>query len=439
MRGCSEFPRVISGILIQILPFLLILIVLTPTCRAYSLLTHEQIVDIAWKDQIEPMLLKRYPDAKPEDLRKAHAYAYGGCLIHDLGYFPFGNKFFSDLTHYVRSGDFVANLIIQSSSLNDYAFALGALAHYSSDIAAHPMINEAVAISFPKLRRKYGDKVTYAEDPKAHLHTEFGFDMVQVAKNRYSSAQYHDFIGFEIAKGVLERAMLETYQLDLKEAIGPENIALGTFRRSVSVVIPQMTKVALAERRPEIVKDVPDFTEKKFLYSLSRSAYEKEWGKDYERPGFISRCLAVVMRIVPKVGPFKALGFKIPTTETEHLYIESVNKSMDTYRKLLKQIDLKNLKLPNLDLDTGQKPKAGEYVLSDETHAQLLDQLSKPDARPMRPELRRTFLSYYASKPVLESKKDKKAWCKTLQQLQDLRGETGDSKRARGPAPERSK
>jgi hypothetical protein len=400
---------------------LLLLFTSAISCPAYSLLTHEQIVDIAWKDQLEPMLKKRFPEAKPESLRKAHAYAYGGCLIQDIGYFPFGNEFFSDLAHYVRSGDFVANLIRESTDLDGYAFALGALAHYSSDISGHPIINHAVALSFPKLRAKHGDAVTFADNPKAHLQTEFGFDMVQVAKNRYSSAQYHDFIGFEVADGLLERALLKTYGLNLQDTLGPESLAIGTFRRSVSLIIPKMTHVALATRRPEIVKDVPDFNEKKFLFNLSRSEYEREWGKDYRRPSFGARILAAVLMLVPRIGPFKALDFKIPTTETEHLYIESVNKTVDTYRKLLRELDPAHPHLPNLDFDTGHKPRAGEYLLSDRAHLRLLDELSKRGTDKIDPDLRNTMLSFFNTKPILTSKKDRKAWCKTLEQLQELR------------------
>src|SRR3984893_17783517 len=161
----------------------------------YSVLTHEQVVDLMWKDQLQPMLLKRFPNASEEDLRKAHAFAYGGCLVQDMGYYPFGSKFFSDLVHYVRIGDFVEALLRDATDLNEYAFALGALSHYSADNVGHPTINRVVAIEFPKLKRKYGDSVTYGDNNKAHIRTEFGFDMVQVAKNRYTSDRYHDFIG----------------------------------------------------------------------------------------------------------------------------------------------------------------------------------------------------------------------------------------------------
>src|SRR3954471_14056978 len=227
--------------------------------RSYSVLTHEQIIDLAWQDQIRPLLLKRFPQATPDDIKQAHAYAYGGSVVQDMGYYPFGNKYFSDLVHYVRTGDFVAALVEEASDINEYAFALGALAHYSSDNVGHPAINQVVAIEFPKLRKKYGDEVTYADDHKAHIRTEFGFDMVQVAKNRYTSDHYHDFIGFEVSRPLLERAFLETYDLKLEDVFGDVDLAIGSYRRSVSRIIPEMTRVALLSRREQLVKDTPNF------------------------------------------------------------------------------------------------------------------------------------------------------------------------------------
>src|SRR5271157_1289929 len=229
------------------------------TCAAYSVLTHEEIVDLEWKDNLLPLLKKRFPAATDDDLKKAHAFAYGGSLVQDMGYYPFGNKYFSDLTHYVRSGDFVVNLLKEASDLDEYAFALGALAHYSSDNCGHPTINQAVGIEFPKLSQKFGKVVTYEDNPKAHIRTEFGFDVTQVAKNRYTSDRYHDFIGFEISKSALERAFQDTYDTPLSDVISNEDLAIGTFRRAISNVLPEMTRVALIARRKEIVAETPNF------------------------------------------------------------------------------------------------------------------------------------------------------------------------------------
>src|SRR5258708_6258814 len=199
----------------------LFIVAAAPPAFAYSVLTHEQIVDLAWDQQLKPLLLERYPNTTPEQLIEAHAYAYGGCVIQDMGYYPFGNKHFSDLVHYVRSGDFVVNMLKGAQDANEYAFALGALAHYASDIAGHPYVNQAVAMDYPKLRAKFGDRVTYEENPTAHIRTEFGFDVAQVAKGRYAPQSYHDFIGFKVSKPALERAFLETYGTELKHTFPP--------------------------------------------------------------------------------------------------------------------------------------------------------------------------------------------------------------------------
>src|SRR5712671_694701 len=233
-RRAFIFTTAVSWVRSLVILAITIVLVGPEIAPAYSVLTHEQVVDLVWKDRIEPLLRKRFPRATEEDMRKAHAYAYGGSLLQDMGYYPFGNKFFSDLVHYVRTGDFVVTLVKDSSDLNEYAFALGALAHYVSDNSGHPTINRVVAIEFPKLRRKYGDSVTYGDDPKAHIRTEFGFDMVQVAKNRYTSDRYHDFIGFEVSKPLLERAFQETYGLKLDDVFGSVDLAIGSYRRSVS-------------------------------------------------------------------------------------------------------------------------------------------------------------------------------------------------------------
>ena len=395
-----------------------------PRARSYSVLTHEQVIDLLWKDDIVPLLKKRFPQTTGEDLRKAHAFAYGGSMVQDMGYYPFGNEFFSDLLHYVRTGDFVMTLISDASDVNEYAFALGALAHYTSDNTGHPTINQVVAIEFPKLKRKYGDEVTYANDPKAHIRTEFGFDMVQVAKNRYTSDRFHDFIGFEVSQSLLERAFQETYGLKLSDVIRNEDLAIGTFRWSVSQVIPQMTRVALLSRKHEMVQEDPNFDKKKFLFYLSRANYEKQWGKGYRRPGWGSRLLAFLLRIVPKVGPFRALNFKIPTRQTENLYIASVNRTVEEYAAQLRQWDGHGLRLENKDCDTGRETTLGEYSLSDKTYAKLLDELSKQAFSGASPELRSNILQYFGGRAA-EANRDIKDKAKLLNELQQLRDVDG--------------
>ena len=406
---------------IAVIAFLMIC--LAQVADGYSVLTHEQIVDLAWKDHIRPLLLKRYPKATEEEMKYAHAFAYGGCVIQDLGYYPFGSRQFSDLVHYVRSGDFVENLLAESQDLNEYAFALGALSHYAADNSGHPAVNHSVAIMFPKLRAKYGDSVTYEDDPKAHIRTEFGFDVAQVAKNRYTADAYHDFIGFEVAKPLLERAFQKTYGIELGDVFKDADLAIGTYRRSVSRIIPEMTRVALATRRADMVKETPNFEKREFLYHLSRADYEKAWGKSYQQPGAGARIMAFLLRFVPRIGPFKALGFKVPTRQTEDLYIASVNDTIEMYDGLLSKLRAgEKLELPNMDFDTGKKTVAGEYRLTDETYSKLIRKLDERKFDHLNAGLRADILKFYADpKAQIETKKDAQEWQKTLDSLRALR------------------
>ena len=399
------------------------------SCWGYSLLTHEEVVDILWKDEIQPLLLKRFPAATPVQLRQAHAYAYGGSLVQDLGYYPFGSQFLSDLTHYVRTGDFVVNLLHEATNLNEYAFALGALEHYVADNTGHPLINHSVALCFPKLRAKYGESITYEDSPKAHVQTEFGFDITQVAKQRYTSDRYHDFIGFEISKAQLERAFYKTYGLQLEEALGHVDFAIGTFRRAVSRVIPEMTRAAVSAYHPELVREHPNFNKKLFLYNLSRAQYDKEWGKEYRKPGFLARVLGFIVRVlgfivrvIPKFGFLDALAFKLPTPQTEDMYLQSVNKTVASYHRLLQDAGNGELRLPDTNLDTGRPVKAGEYELCDGTYARLLEAIVKRGLEDVPPDLRSNILSYFAGADNhRRTPKQRKAWQRAHGELDALR------------------
>jgi Zinc dependent phospholipase C len=405
---------------------LIVLLAGVPVCSAYSVLTHEEIVDLLWKQQIVPLLRARFPDATPEDLLKAHAYAYGGSVIQDIGYYPFGNEYFSNLTHYVRSGDFVVALLRESQNLDEYAFALGALSHYISDIEGHPYINLSVGIEYPELARLYGPSVPYDVDHKAHLRTEFGFDVLQVAKGRYAPEDYHNFIGFEVAAPVLERAFYDTYGLQFKAVIPKEQLAINTYRRGVSAVIPEMTKVALLVKGDQLKREIPDFNRQHFLYHLSKADYQKSWGAGYQEPGPGAHVLAVLFTVVPKVGPFRAIDFKEPTAKTEDLYFKSVDKTVSAYGKALEEVKAGTLQAPQIDLDTGKPTRRGEYPLADATYRDLLDDLSDEKFATITPELRESILTFYSGFgfPPAGTRIDKcvaQRWRKTWTELTQLR------------------
>ncbi len=397
------------------------------TVFAYSVLTHEAIIDSTWDSAIKPLLLNRFPAATADELKQAHAFAYGGCIIQDLGYYPFGSKFFSNLTHYVRSGDFALNLIRDSQDLNEYAFALGALSHYAADKNGHSIaVNLAVPLFYPKLKLKFGKLVTYADDPAAHYETEFAFDVYQAAKSRYASAAYKSFIGFEVAKPLLDRAFQDTYGMTLEKVFMDVDLTIGSYRRAVGSILPAITRVAWQLKKEEIRQEAPSVTRKTFLYNLSRSSYEKTWGATYSQPGIRSKFLTFVFRIVPKVGPFRALSFKKLTPETERMYMASFNSTIVHYRELLSEQNAGNLELPNDNLDVGELTPAGKYRLTDETYSELLHKLQGHYTEMPQP-LRSDLLVFYHDLNLpISTKTNASNWGRMLKELGQLQSVDAD-------------
>jgi len=390
---------------------------------AYAVLAHEAIIDSAWDTTIRPLLLKRFPNATAEEIKEAHGYAYGGAIIQDMGYYPHGSHFFSDLTHYVRSGDFVLALLHDAQDLNGYAFALGALAHYAADHDGHLIAtNRAVPILYPKLKKKYGDVVTYEEDPLAHVKTEFGFDVLEVAHGRYAPDSYHDFIGFGVSVPLLEQAFQETYGLELKSVFSDEDKVLGSYRHAVSQLLPKATRVAWSLKKNDIMKDQPSMTKKKFLYNLSRASYQKSWGNKYQPPTFYEKFLAFLARLVPKIGPLKVLQLRTPTPETERMFEASFNATLDRYRRLLGQVGDGQPDLPNYNFDTGDATGPGKYRLNDETQATLLEALAKQNFSGASPAVRAELLEFFADPDApYVTKRKPKEWAKVQADLEQLK------------------
>jgi hypothetical protein len=362
----------------------------------YGVLAHEGMVDAAWDSGIVPLLHQRFGRLTSNQLAEARAYAYGGSLIQDLGYYPFGSHLFTSLTHYVRAGDFVESLITGAANANEYAFALGALAHYSSDCAAHPIaVNRAVPLMYPKVRAKVGPRALYVDSPARHVMVEFAFDVLQVAQGAYVAQAYHDRIGFRVSKPLLERSIRETYGLDLGDLLPNVDLAIGTYRRAVGTTIPELTRIAWRDKRDEIEKRAPATSERAFVYVLSRRDYEREFGKDYRKPGFFARVLAFVFKILPKIGPMRPLAFEPLTPEAEALFAESVTTARERYRAVLRSLRAGPPRVPNTDFDTGRAPALGKNRLADETYAALVHRLAgrAPDEVPLR--LRRELNEFF--------------------------------------------
>ena len=420
------------------LPSILVLCLLVLPFRlaGYSVLSHEALIDTVWGTGIVPVLLKAYPGATEAELLEAHSYAYGGCIIQDMGYYPFGNHLFTDLTHYVRTGDFIKELLDSSQNLNEYAFALGALAHYSSDTLGHSVaINRAVPDMYPKLRRKYGPIVTYEEDPKAHLMVEFSFDVVHIAGAGYLPETYHNFVGFRVAKELLERSFVATYGIEFKDLFLNEDLAIGTYRRGASEVVPRLTQIAWKKKKSEILKVDPTITRKRFVYKLSRSNYESEWGRTYRRStvfsralgregekiGFFAHILVFCFELLPKIGPLQTLNFEAPTPYSQGIFVDSFRATLDDYQTRLGELKNNNLALVNKNLDTGKASRWGEYRLADRAYSKLLDRLASDHFRNAPPELRNEILVFYGGHPAQDAGEHLEAWERILRELDELR------------------
>ncbi len=394
--------------------------------NAYSVLSHEAVIDALWTTGLRQALLARFPQATAEQLKEAHSYAYGGAVMQDMGYYPNGNGYFSDLTHYVRTADFIEALIADSRSLNEYAFALGALSHYAADSIGHGMgTNVGEPLLYTKLARKYGNIITYEDNPYDHLRTEYGFDVAQVAQGNYAPGAYHDFIGFNVAKELLQRAFRETYGFELSQMVNDFDKAVGSYRHALSTLIPLFTRVAWAEHQGEIRKSHMGMTKRRFLYTMSRSSYQREWGKDYDRPTFLDRLVAFLVKILPPIGELKVLKFKPLTPNVERILMKSFNAATPEYREQIGQVRRHNLHLENLNFDLGVVAGPGQYRLQDQTYAYWLLQLDKNNYSELTPQISQNILTFYRdlNAPIATRKKPKQ-WRKVLTELDALRTKT---------------
>jgi len=391
---------------------------------AYSVLSHEAVVDALWDVRLKPVLLQYFPASTPEQLKEAHGYAYGVAIIQDLGYYPRGSPKFSDFTHYVRTGDFVLALIKDSRNLDELAFALGALSHYVADLDGHRYgTNVGEPMLYPHLRKKFGNVVTYEDNPVDHLKTEFGFDVLEVAKGNFAPQAYHDFIGFNVAKDLVARAFHETYGLELADLFGNFDAAINSYRSAVSRTIPRATRVAWAMKKKEIENLQPGITRKRFVYIMKRSSYQRNWGGRYEQPSFFDRFLAFLLRLIPAVGPLKALQLRVPTPPVEDLFMRSFERVAHGYEEKLTEAAARRLQLEDKNYDVGVITPAGVYRLNDDIQAFWLHKLAEKKFATVTPAIEQEILGFYKDlNAPIDTKKKPKEWQETLAELEELKG-----------------
>ena len=381
---------------------LLSLVFLCANSGAYSVLSHEELIDLAWNDSIRPALLARFPKATEHQLVVAHSYAYGGCAIQDMGYYPSGKRFFSDLTHYVRSGDFVQWMLQNAHTIDEYAFAMGALSHYLGDSIGHSeAINPATAFEFPKLESKYGGSVTYGQSPHGHIRTEFAFDVEELASLEFAPPAYLRAVGFRVPRKFLERAFAHTYGFDIHWILGPARPNLHSYRTAVRNFIPAFAEAEVVLHRHQFPPRPDIEAYQIFSERVSRTNYERRWKHTYEGPGFKAHLLAILVFAVPKVGSAADLAIKIPNPETQEWYFGSMNHTVDDFNNVLHKLgdEIEPVSLANVDLDTGKQERVGDYALADKAYAKLLEQLTRMPQPTISSDLRRHILDFYGDFP----------------------------------------
>jgi hypothetical protein len=380
---------------------LISLIITPPPVRAYSVLTHEQLIDLAWKSTIQPLLLRRYPTLTPAQLQEAHAYAYGGCVIQDLGYYPFGKAFFSDLTHYVRTGDFVRALFRDAKNADEVAFAVGALAHYLGDTIGHPdAVNPSVALDFPKLEAKYGPSVNYAEGEHQHVRTEFAFDINEIAKHRIAPERYLNHIGFAVPVALLTRAFYDTYGLDLGHVLGNHLPTLRGYRYSVRALLPRIAYAETLLYRNRLPPETPSASLTILTQEVDQLSVDNNWALYRRHAGIGTHLLAGLLFVTPKIGPLSDLALKPPTPETEQKYLDSVVRTNEVFRRLVANATTSD-GIDNADLDTGAAIRPGSYRLADLTYAKLLHTITRDPAAPVPFGIKRDLVAYFADPNAL--------------------------------------
>ena len=404
----------------------LAIIVVPLPAPAYSVLTHEELIDLAWDDSIRPLLQSRYPGISEAELVEAHAYAYGGSAIQDMGYYPFGKQFFSNLTHYVRSGDFVASLFRNAHNANELAFAIGALSHYLGDTTGHSeCINPATGVEFPRLEHKYGEDVTYDESPHGHVRTEFAFDIDQLSHYRLAPSAYLRHIGLKVPGALVAQAFYETYGLPLHEVLGPVAPAMRSYRWSVRSFIPRFAWAETLLHRKHMPPDANDAAFASFAQDVQNADFQRYWAGSRKRAGFVTHVLAVVIVILPKIGVVSDLAIRGPDQQTEQWYVHSVNDTMSQFRDILQRMreqPSQAIALANRDLDTGNLVRPGAYALTDKTYAELLQRITREPGREVPFGIHRDLLAFYAdpNAPIV-TRKNQKAWERVQEDLATLR------------------
>jgi hypothetical protein len=403
------------------------LLLMTPGAgHAFSVLAHQAIVDQAWDGTLVPAVRKRFPTATQQELEDAHGYARGGSHLPDLGYFPLGSHLFTDLLHYVRTGDFYERAVKEAGTPQEYAFALGMLAHYEADTIGHPEgTNRAVPIIYPKLAEKYGASATYADSPSAHLETEFRFDILQVAHRHEVPKLFEHSVEFKVPRDFLERVFQETYGFKLDDLFENYDVAVNTYRWGFRTLIDEATGIAWELYREDIESLEPGTKRGDFISEMSRTDFVKQFGSAFLEPGYFARFVGFLGNLVPNIGPLKNLPYKPLPDNVKQSFFHAYRDASNQYVKEISVVQGGRILLPNLILDTGEPDRAGGYVPADKAYAELLDHHAQDHFAQMPKDLAADMLAHFRDRNAAVSfEDDQSKRAKILEEINELQSET---------------
>jgi hypothetical protein len=398
----------------------LLAFVAPPHTYAYSILTHEQLIDLLWSSDILPMLHTRFPDARPEDLRLARKYAYGGALLADAGYYPKGEPYTANLTHYVLAGDFVTNLFRNATDVYELAFAVGALTHYVGDTIGHSTAtNPSVAIAFPNLVKPGGTQigtdglpeaiVTYEDGEAQYKQVEVGFDINSLNHKRFIPKKIMDRIGFDVPLQQFTYAFYQTYGLQVDFTHTDSSLNLHAYAGDAKGVITEGIYAIASKHK----KDGPDESSiaelPEFQAMIANAEAEGHWNKYKRAGGFESKAMIVVLGVDPAIPIARV---EMPITTTQRMYIRSVLQSVKLLKQILKtpvapterfiplwpsdQSNSSPTSLPNFNLDTGHLEPSRAYRLTDDAYFDLLGRIVANPTWPIPPSTKTAIQTYFS-------------------------------------------
>jgi len=115
----------------------------------------------------------------------------------------------------------------------------------------------------------------------------------------------------------------------------------------------------------------------------------------YKKPGPLAHLLSIVIHLAPKVGPLRAFSFEIPGRYEEEIFIKSFDSVNTNFKNTSAELSRGTFIALNMNMDTGDETKRGDYSICDKTYDELLERLDKKGFRTGNEPLRKNILEFY--------------------------------------------